>query len=862
MTLSVGTRLGPYEILAPLGAGGMGEVYRARDTRLGRDVAIKVLPASFSQDADRLRRFEQEARAAGVLNHPNITAVYDIGTHQDAPYVVQELLEGETLRSALAGGRLPPRKAIDYALQMAHGLSAAHEKGIVHRDLKPENLFVTRDGRLKILDFGLAKLTHQEEGAQATSLPTATAGTEPGVVMGTLGYMSPEQVRGKQADPRSDIFSFGAIFYEMLSGNRAFHGDSAADTMSAILKEDPPDLSATNQNVSPGLERIVRHCLEKSPEQRFRSAHDLAFDLEALSGASGSAAAGAAGASRRRTHAFRAAALGAAAVGLLLAGFWAGRRGPSGARIGHAADQITRKRLTYRRGNILFARFTADAQSVVYGAAWGDHPTEIFMSHVGSPETRALGLPGASLLSVSPSGELAILMKKTDLYGAGGSGTLARVPLAGGAPRSIAEDVVNADWTPDGNSLAILRNLGGKFALEFPPGRTVYSVGAELSSVRVSPDGKLIALIESDGAREWIDVIDSGGDRKVLAKNFIEIGSLAWAPSGREIWFDGVDRRPAPGIFAVSLEGAERTVATTTDIERLQDIARDGSILLERAISTRSIRGSFNGDRQEHDLSWLDHSSLGSLSEDGKTLLFWESGEGGGSNGSVYLRPTDGSPAVRLGDGAAFDLSPDGRWALSLLSSSPAPRLLLLPTGVGEPKSIPVEGLQILWAKFLPPDGKRISIVASEAGHGVRNYVMDLSGGKPIPFASEVRYAGAVSPDGQFAADVGLDRRAMIFPVAGGEPRPIVGLDPGDYPIQWSADGVYVYAARYGEVPLPVLRVNLKTGKKELWKELMPPERTGLWRVDDVAVTRDGRSYAYSFFRVAASDLFLVKGWR
>ncbi|MEO8349148.1 MAG: serine/threonine-protein kinase, partial [Acidobacteriota bacterium] len=246
MTLSAGTRLGPYEITAPLGAGGMGEVYRAKDPRLGRDVAIKVLPASFSNDADRLRRFEQEARAAGLLNHPNITAVFDIGSHEGAPYVVSELLEGETLRAALAGGRLSARKAIDYSLQIAHGLAAAHEKGIVHRDLKPENVFVTKDGRVKILDFGLAKLTHQEEGNQATSVPT-TAGTEPGVVLGTLGYMAPEQVRGRQADARSDIFSFGAILYEMLSGKRAFHGDSAADTMSAILREDPPDLSATNQ---------------------------------------------------------------------------------------------------------------------------------------------------------------------------------------------------------------------------------------------------------------------------------------------------------------------------------------------------------------------------------------------------------------------------------------------------------------------------------------------------------------------------------------------------------------------------------------------------------------------------------------
>src|ERR1700681_2813749 len=282
MTLASGTRLGPFEVIAPLGAGGMGEVYRARDMRLKREGAVKVLPASFSKDADPLRRFELEAEAASSLNHPNILAILDIGTQDGSPYVVSELLEGETLRSRLAGGAVTPKKALRHALQIAHGLAAAHEKGIVHRDLKPENLFVTKDGRVKILDFGLAKLTHAEEGGgPQTNLPTA--GTEPGVVLGTLGYMSPEQVRGRPADARSDIFSFGAILYEMLSGKRAFHGDSAADTMSAILREDPPELSVTNQNISPGLDRIVRHCLEKNPEQRFHSAHDLAFDLESLS---------------------------------------------------------------------------------------------------------------------------------------------------------------------------------------------------------------------------------------------------------------------------------------------------------------------------------------------------------------------------------------------------------------------------------------------------------------------------------------------------------------------------------------------------------------------------------------------------
>jgi eukaryotic-like serine/threonine-protein kinase len=282
----IGKTISHYQVTDKIGEGGMGEVYRARDTKLGRDVAIKVLPAAFSADRERLRRFEQEAQAAGALNHPNILVIFHIGTHDDAPYIVSELLEGETLRERMGGAALPQRKAIDYALQVAHGLAAAHAKGIVHRDLKPENLFVTNDGRVKILDFGLAKLTGTADGNQSqTEIPTRRVNTDPGLVMGTMGYMAPEQLKGQAADHRSDIFSFGAILYEMLSGKRAFRGDSMAETMSAILREDPPDLSETNKTVSPALERVVRHCLEKNPEERFHSARDLAFAIGSLSGA-------------------------------------------------------------------------------------------------------------------------------------------------------------------------------------------------------------------------------------------------------------------------------------------------------------------------------------------------------------------------------------------------------------------------------------------------------------------------------------------------------------------------------------------------------------------------------------------------
>ncbi|HYA26261.1 MAG TPA: serine/threonine-protein kinase, partial [Terriglobales bacterium] len=418
MALTPGEKLGPYEIQSSLGAGGMGEVYRARDSRLKRDVAVKVLPKALSSDPDRLRRFEQEALATAALNHPNILAVFDIGDNQGSPYVVSELLEGETLRDRLRTGPIPVRKALEYALQVAHGLAAAHEKGIIHRDLKPENLFLTKDGRVKILDFGLAKLTQSEPGAHA-SLATVSHGTEAGVVLGTAGYMSPEQVRGQSLDARSDIFSFGAILYEMLSGKRAFHGATPADTMSSILKEEPADLSATNRNISPALERIVHHCLEKNPEARFHSASDIAFDLEHLSGISAGSArvapVEAAPPSRRNLIGL----VGALALALMTlgVGWW----------FGHASTYTAPpeyKQITFRTGFVSNARFAPDG-TVVYSASWEGGDKQLYMSRENEPNARELGVKDAELLAISRKGELAIRLNSVSPGGWTQYGTLA-----------------------------------------------------------------------------------------------------------------------------------------------------------------------------------------------------------------------------------------------------------------------------------------------------------------------------------------------------------------------------------------------------------------------------------------------------
>src|SRR5229473_3361771 len=489
MALTSGTKLGPYEIQASIGAGGMGEVYRAHDARLDRTVAIKVLPASFSADRDRLQRFAQEARAAAALNHPNILSIFDIGDQQGAPYVVSELLEGETLRDRLRSGPISSRKTIDYAVQVARGLSAAHEKGIVHRDLKPENLFLTNDGRMKILDFGLAKLTRPETDAGAEA-PTVQVNTEPGQIMGTVGYMSPEQVRGKAADHRSDIFSFGSILYEMLSGQPAFRGETSADTMSAILKEEPAELSETARNVPPALERMVRHCLEKNPAQRFQSAGDLAFDLEALTDSSAvSSAVGKTGAqsaiaevaisettSEKTTAQKRVASrsqlfglagvLGLAAV-MMGVGWWLGRG--SG-----RAPLPEYQPITFRTGSVGNARFTPDG-SIVYSASWDGGESQLYMGRTDDPGARELGIKGAELLSISKSGELAVRLNSMSLGGFAQAGTLARIPMSGGSPREMLDNVQDADWAADGENMAVIRYVpeNAHWRLEYPIGKVL-----------------------------------------------------------------------------------------------------------------------------------------------------------------------------------------------------------------------------------------------------------------------------------------------------------------------------------------------------------------------------------------------------
>ncbi len=856
MNLTPGTKLGPYEIVSMVGAGGMGEVYRARDSRLKREVAIKVLPQALSLDADRLRRFEQEALATAALNHPNILAVFDIGSHEGSPYVVSELLEGETLRERLRGGSIAVRKTLDYAMQIAHGLAAAHEKGIIHRDLKPENLFITKDGRIKILDFGLAKLT-QPEGGVHTSLPTLTHATEAGAVMGTAGYMSPEQVRGIVVDPRSDIFSFGAIFFEMLSGKRAFHRDTAADTMSAILKEDPPDFSETNRSVSPALERIVQHCLEKNPESRFHSASDVAFDLEHLSGASGASAkvTSVSTAEPRRKLLLAVLGIVAIAAAMLGLGWWLGR--------GNNAPLAEYKQITFRTGSIGNARFTPDG-SVVYSASWDGGDNQLYMSRLDDPGARELGLKDAELLSISKSGELAIRVKTIRFPGYARAGTLARVPLSGGTPRELLDNVQDADWSANGANLAVVRYVpeNSHWRLEYPIGKVLLDSINWISSPRISPDGKWIAFADHEnpgGDDEGsIAVIGADGNEKErkLSSGWESIQGIFWSASGDEVWFTSSDSGSALNPRAVTLSGKIRQITNVPGGMWLQDM-RNGAALTVTHQQRIGIRGMAPGGKEEHELGWFGWSIVRDISRDGHKIAFEEEGNGGGPNYTVFLRDTDGSPPARIGEGLAEAISPDNKWVITRAAKGGP--LNLVPTGAGESRVLTHDAVSYGGIRFLP-DGKRLLTSGIEAGHGVRDYIVDLSTGDSKPITPEGTAGVRLSPDGNNATVLGPDGKWGAWPLDGSAIRLIPGLDSDYYVAGWAPDGksVYVQSARSEQIA-KIYKVDIATGKKDLWKTFGAGVGAGVTETGAPLFSPDGSAYAYVYVQIL-SNAYVVNG--
>ena len=853
MTLNPGSRIGPYEIVGPLGAGGMGEVYRARDARLGRDVAIKVLPAALASDAERLRRFEIEARAVAALNHPNILSIHDIGTHEGTPFLVSECLEGQTLRQELAGGPLPLRRAVEYGTEVAQGLAAAHDKGIVHRDLKPENIFVTRDGRIKILDFGLAKLVKPEgsadQGATLEAEPTSV-----GAVLGTAGYMSPEQVRGEPADARSDIFALGTILYEMLSGQRAFRRDTSAETMTAILKEDPPDLAELTKPIPPAVERIVRRCLEKKPLQRFQSARDLAFNLEGISGNTGSATA---------THVpqvvvprnFRpwvGAALAVIAVAVLV-WYVAGRR-PS-------IPPVKFTRLTYQQGYLPNARFAKDGGTVVYSAQWESEPFSIYTVRTEFPQSTKVDVPSAILFAVASSGEMEIgvaPVHHTNFL----SGTMSQSLMAGGAPRAQTNDVIAADYAPDGKTLAIVRSANQKVQVEYPAGKVIYATSGYLDYVRVSPDGKTVAFAEHpvyDDDRGWVAVVDEHGNHKQLTSEYSTLQGIAWSRTGKEIWYTASPEGTERQLLGVELSGKQRRILAIPLGMRLLDIAQDGRLL----IAAEDMRSEISGidpatGKERKGLQWFNGSGLADVAPDGKAVLYEE---WGGPAGTLYLvvyRKLDGSPPTALGEGTTPRFSPDGLTAAAPVLSRP-PKVAVHPIGTGESRRFAVGNLASLRDLAWFPDGKHLMLVGSAEGEPLRTYEMDLDGGKPQPVGPSDFRGIRVAKDGMRIVGIKASGEAVIFDTSTKKLQAIPGIGPGESVQGWTDDGQALLLTASTPWEAQIYRVEVGSGKRNLLQKFELEDKAGSSLNMRALYEERSKTYVYNVRRIL-SNLYIVEG--
>ena len=869
-TIFSNTTIGDYTVVAKIGEGGMGEGYRASDTKLGRDVAIKVLPAAFSEDIERLARFEQEAQAAGTLNHPNILVIFHIGTHEGAPYIVSELLEGETLRERMAGGALSQRKAIDYALQTARGLAAAHEKGIVHRDIKPDNVFVTNDGRVKILDFGLAKLSGASDAIQSqTEAPTRKVNTDPGTVMGTMGYMSPEQLKGLPADHRSDIFSFGAILYEMLSGKRAFRGDSMAETMSAILREDPPDLSGTNKNISPALERVVHHCLEKNPAERFHSARDLAFAIESLSGTATTSGPTAFDPVARGAHKRTGALIAAAMLALAVIGWLVGYFGRAGSSTtGTSAADITYQPVTFEEGFVFAARFAKDGRTIVYSGDREEQPRDVFVTSVDRPEFRPLGLSGADLLALSPSGDLAILIDS--IFPSGNPyirfGTLARASLMGGSPKPELENVRFADFAPDG-TMAVARQYPSRITLEFPTDHVIDETSmitdnglnstAGFTMPRVSPDGKHAAAFKLAGQGAWtVKIFSRSGALVAQSQPVADWWGLAWR-SQNEVWFAGTEPGSRqPSVFALDLAGRHRRILRAPTFT-LHDVSTQGEILASFDHVMNRLELLMGGNDVPRDLTWREGGELVSIANN-HVVLFAQPGDSGGPKGSTYVwRPGESQP-VRIGDGIGLLLSADGATALVGSNDSPL-QLSIVPTGAGQPRALDL-GLVIRvgWAFWLPDGRLLVSLDRPNANPSVE--LFSPAGGAPIgrlPDGVVLRGGRLLSPDGSRIAAIDPHGQLLICSLATSTCQPVAGSRPGDEVAGWSGDNNSLFVYQRNSVSMQIDQIDARTGRRAPWKTIHP-RQSALNGLARAIVTPDG-AVAY-WYRKARSELYVIRG--
>ena len=841
----------------------MGQVYRARDITLNRDVALKVLPELFELDSNRLARLKREAQMLAALNHPNIAAIYGFEMSKGPQALVLELVDGPTVADLVARGPMALQDAIGLARQIAEALEAAHDKGIIHRDLKPANIKVTGNGVVKVLDFGLAKVW--DAGAAPAAGPTLTAADlGERAVVGTPAYMSPEQARGRPLDKRTDIWSFGCVLFEMLTGRMAFGGETISDTIARVLERDV-DWDALPPSCPLRIRDLLRRCLQKESTRRLRDIGDARLELDDLGTPAARNDVGAVGVTNRAivksrlfqiTAALAVTSLALAAAALMFDG-------------DTRVSQPSFRQLTFRHGSLRGARLARDGRTTVYSAAWIGTPQELYVIRPESVQSGAIGVPQAGIFSVSPKGDLAVALGCRLNWGEC-IGTLAQVPISGGVPRELVKDVQGADWSPDGESLAVVSFAGGRYRLEYPIGKVLYEPPGWITYARVSPNGERIAFLDHPRLGDIggsVAVLDRDGRKVMLSSGWKALQGLAWSGTGNEVWFTGSrnGKGGSSALYAVTLAGRERLVFSSPGTLKLHDISSDGQYVLLTRGTTRGGVVSVGSDHgKERELSWFDYSTVADLSKDGKLLLFYEWGEGVAGRPTVFIRGTDGSDAIRLGAGRPVALSPDGHWALAIQDDA-STQMALLPTRAGDVRRLsrgPIaEYLE--WAAW-SLDHRRIYLAGRDASDVGRTYVQDVDGGEPRPITPEGFVGLLLSPDGQTLATVDRYGEYYLCPVDGrSDPRPLPGYVDGDVLLQWSADGRFLFVREAGNLTLRLFRLEVSSGAREFWKELVPPDPTVVVDIGSdpgqVRITADGKSYAYTYWTFEG-ELYVAQG--
>lgn len=823
------------QLRSRIAAGAGGEVYRAWDPRLDREVALKLLRPDAPGDLpDAITLIStsdviHEARLLAKVRHPNVITVFGAERADGCIGIWMELVDGQTVEDFVAAaGPIGPGEAVLLGLTLCRAVAAVHREGLIHRDINARNVVRERGGRIVLMDFGSVR----EPG-------TIAHGYERG---SNPAYLAPEVLNNSASSAASDIYSLGVLLFYAVSGTYPVEGMTSEAIGAAHTAGRRTYLNDVRPDLPESLVRAIERALAPDPAIRYRTAGEMA---EALSGSLAFRSA-TARVERRRGPGWVAAA--AIAAALLVAWVYLATRPAT-------EDPSAFERVTFRQGRVLTARF-APGGLVVYSAEWNGDTREIFSTSQGGPGQRGLDVRDATVAGISSNGEMAIVLHPRFLRGYVESGTLAIAPLGGGAPREITTGVQEADWSPDGGSLAIVREVNGRSRVEYPAGHVLYETGGWVSHLRVSPKGDRIAFIDhpipadDSGA---IAIVDQAGQRRILSAGWSSAQGLAWAPGGDEVWFTAAASGNSRALHATDLRGRVRVIRRGIAKLRLHDIARDGRILVTEESTRVGVMALPPGETRERDLSWLDWSIARDLSRDGRLLLINESGEGGGAHYGIYLRRTDGSPAMHLADGSGMAISPDGSLVLATrpgAEGQPA-SLVLLPTGPGEPRVLPrVSTRYQQWGTWFP-DGQRVVFAGNEPGKGSRVYVQDVRSGLPRAITPEGVYLASshpLSPDTAMIAAIGPDQVPALFPIDGGPARKVPGTTAGEVPIHW-ADAHALLVWQRGEAPARIYRVDIATGERTLWKQLMPADPTGVHEILRIVMAADAPAYAYSYTR-------------